>query len=215
MKDLRIEARFKNERLWQAIEERFRLAKGDSAGCVALAARTIGIAQTALSQLLNLQKSPYSTHKNRGGEPLASTRQIADFFGENVEELFPQTLYGLALPKVVVKTVESATVLSLQEARSQHLLPAVDDELMRAEDTTSLRQDLESAIRTLRPREEKLLRLRFGLDDGKERTLDECAEAFGVCPQRARQIEARALRLLRHPSRSRKLRSHIPSWRQQ
>ncbi len=58
---------------------------------------------------------------------------------------------------------------------------------------------------TLTPREEKVLRLRFGLDDGRARTLEEVGKEFNVTRERIRQIEAKALRKLRHPSRSKKL----------
>ena len=62
---------------------------------------------------------------------------------------------------------------------------------------------------TLTPREEKVLRLRFGLDDGKARTLEEVGREFNVTRERIRQIEAKALRKLRHPSRSKKLRDFL------
>lgn len=68
---------------------------------------------------------------------------------------------------------------------------------------------LEGVLDTLTPREEKVLRLRFGLDDGRSRTLEEVGQVFGVTRERIRQIEAKALRKLRHPSRSKKLKDFL------
>ena len=74
---------------------------------------------------------------------------------------------------------------------------------------TLLREQLEEVMSTLTPREAKVLRLRFGLDDGKARTLEEVGKEFDVTRERIRQIEAKALRKLRHPSRSKKLRDYM------
>ena len=64
-------------------------------------------------------------------------------------------------------------------------------------------------MNTLTPREAKVLKLRFGLEDGKSRTLEEVGREFNVTRERIRQIEAKALRKLRHPSRSKKLRDYM------
>ena len=74
---------------------------------------------------------------------------------------------------------------------------------------TLLKEQLMEVLDTLKPREEKVLRLRFGLDDGKARTLEEVGREFNVTRERIRQIEAKALRKLRHPSRSKKLRDFL------
>ena len=74
---------------------------------------------------------------------------------------------------------------------------------------TMLREQLEEVMSTLTPREEKVLKLRFGLEDGKSRTLEEVGREFKVTRERIRQIEAKALRKLRHPSRSKKLRDYM------
>lgn len=72
-----------------------------------------------------------------------------------------------------------------------------------------LKEQLEDVLNTLTPREEKVLRLRFGLDDGRARTLEEVGQIFNVTRERIRQIEAKALRKLRHPSRSKKLKDFL------
>ena len=74
---------------------------------------------------------------------------------------------------------------------------------------TLLKEQLEEVMSTLTPREAKVLRLRFGLDDGKARTLEEVGKQFDVTRERIRQIEAKALRKLRHPSRSKKLKDYM------
>lgn len=72
-----------------------------------------------------------------------------------------------------------------------------------------LREDIIDVMASLSPRERDVLRLRFGLDDGRQRTLEEVGQLFGVTRERIRQIEAKALRKLRHPNRSRRLRDYI------
>lgn len=72
-----------------------------------------------------------------------------------------------------------------------------------------LKEQLMDVLNTLTPREEKVLRLRFGIDDGRQRTLEEVGKEFNVTRERIRQIEAKALRKLRHPSRSRKLKDFL------
>ena len=74
---------------------------------------------------------------------------------------------------------------------------------------TLLREQLGDVLNTLTPREEKVLRLRFGLEDGRPRTLEEVGKEFNVTRERIRQIEAKALRKLRHPSRSKRLRDFL------
>ena len=74
---------------------------------------------------------------------------------------------------------------------------------------TLLREQLAEVLHTLSPREEQVLKLRFGLEDGRTRTLEEVGREFNVTRERIRQIEAKALRKLRHPSRSKKLRDYL------
>ena len=72
-----------------------------------------------------------------------------------------------------------------------------------------LREQLGSVLNTLTPREEMVIRLRYGLDDARPRTLEDVGKEFGVTRERIRQIEAKALRKLRHPNRSKKLKDFI------
>ena len=79
----------------------------------------------------------------------------------------------------------------------------------KAADRAMVAQQINQALKSLTPREEKVIRLRFGLDDGRPRTLEEVGKEFNVTRERIRQIEAKALRKLRHPSRSRKLKDYL------
>ncbi|NLA34039.1 MAG: RNA polymerase sigma factor RpoD [Tenericutes bacterium] len=99
------------------------------------------------------------------------------------------------------------------EEEDSHLGDFISDErTMSPEEYATvelLKEELSHALLTLTDREEKVLRLRFGLDDGQCRTLEEVGQLFGVTRERIRQIEAKALRKLRHPSRSRKLKDFL------
>ena len=83
--------------------------------------------------------------------------------------------------------------------------PAPEDQVSK----TLLREQLDKVLHTLTPREESVLKLRFGLEDGRPRTLEEVGKVFDITRERIRQIEAKALRKLRHPSRSRHLKNYI------
>ena len=72
-----------------------------------------------------------------------------------------------------------------------------------------LKEQLIGVLNTLTPREEKVLRLRYGIDDGRQRTLEEVGKEFNVTRERIRQIEAKALKKLRNPSRSKRLRDFL------
>ena len=99
------------------------------------------------------------------------------------------------------------------EEEDSHLGDFIPDEdapvPAEAASHTLLKEQLSDVLKTLTPREEKVLRLRFGLEDGRPRTLEEVGKEFNVTRERIRQIEAKALRKLRHPSRSKKLRDFL------
>lgn len=99
------------------------------------------------------------------------------------------------------------------EENDSHLGDFIEDgEAMDPEDNASyemLKTELEDVLETLTDREENVLRLRFGLDDGRQRTLEDVGKVFGVTRERIRQIEAKALRKLRHPSRSKQLKDFL------
>jgi len=99
------------------------------------------------------------------------------------------------------------------EEEDSHLGDFIEDQEARAPaeeaSFTMLREQLDEVLTTLTDREQKVLRLRFGLDDGRARTLEEVGQRFGVTRERIRQIEAKTLRKLRHPSRSKKLKDYL------
>ena len=124
---------------------------------------------------------------------------------------------GVSVDKVreIMKIAQDPVSLEtpIGEEEDSHLGDFIpdDDIPAPAEATTAtlLKEQLIDVLTTLTPREEKVLRLRFGIDDGRQRTLEEVGKEFNVTRERIRQIEAKALRKLRHPSRSRKLRDFL------
>ena len=144
-------------------------------------------------------------------------RQLVQELGREPElEELAETL-GMQVEKVreIMKISQEPVSLEkpIGEEEDSHLGDFIpDDDAMSPVDQvtyTLLREQLLSAMNTLTMREEKVLRLRFGLDDGRPRTLEEVGKEFDVTRERIRQIEAKALRKLRHPSRSKELKDYL------
>lgn len=114
------------------------------------------------------------------------------------------------LQKYAIEPVSLETPIGEEE--DSHLGDFVLDETKNIEEDAMqslLRNDIEVALSSLTDREQKVIRLRFGFDDGRARTLEEVGQIFGVTRERIRQIEAKALRKLRHPNRSRKIKEYL------
>ena len=124
---------------------------------------------------------------------------------------------GVSVEKVreIMKIAQEPVSLEtpIGEEEDSHLGDFIPDDEMpapvEAATSTMLNEQLMDVLSSLTPREEKVLRLRFGIDDGRQRTLEEVGKEFNVTRERIRQIEAKALRKLRHPSRSRRLKDFL------
>ena len=124
---------------------------------------------------------------------------------------------GMPVDKVreILKIAQEPVSLEtpIGEEEDSHLGDFIeDDKTPTASDSvasTMLKEQIARVLDTLTPREEKVLRLRYGIDDGRPRTLEEVGRQFNVTRERIRQIEAKALRKLRHPSRSKKLKDYL------
>ncbi|MBQ2408754.1 MAG: RNA polymerase sigma factor RpoD [Bacilli bacterium] len=133
-----------------------------------------------------------------------SEEELAAKMGISVEKI--REIYKISQEPVSLET-------PIGEEDDSHLGDFVPDERnMSPEEYATnemLKDEISEVLLTLTEREEKVIRLRFGLEDGKSRTLEEVGQMFGVTRERIRQIEAKALRKLRHPSRSRKLKDYM------
>ena len=133
-----------------------------------------------------------------------SEEELAKKMNMSVEKI--HEIYKISQEPVSLET-------PIGEEDDSHLGDFVPDERnMSPEDFATnemLKDEIADVLLTLTEREEKVIRLRFGLEDGKSRTLEEVGQMFGVTRERIRQIEAKALRKLRHPSRSRKLKDYM------
>ena len=165
-------------------------------------ARTIRIPVHMVETINRLIRTSRQLLQQNGREP--TPEEIAKEMDVSVERV-------LEIQKIAQDPVSLETPIG--EEDDSHLGDFIqDDDSPSPQDAASytmLKEQLDEVMSTLTPREAKVLRLRFGLDDGKARTLEEVGKEFQVTRERIRQIEAKALRKLRHPSRSKKLRDYM------
>ena len=140
--------------------------------------------------------------QEKGREP--TQEEIAKEMGTTVERV-------IEIQKIAQDPVSLETPIGEEE--DSHLGDFIEDEQTAAPSDMvafqMLKEQLLGVLDTLTPREEKVLRLRYGLDDSRPRTLEEVGKEFNVTRERIRQIEAKALRKLRHPSRSKRLKDFL------
>lgn len=165
-------------------------------------ARTIRIPVHMVETINKLIRVSRQLLQELGRDP--SLEEIGEKMDLNVERV--REILKIAQEPVSLETpIGEEEDSHLGDFIEDHDAPAPAD----AASFTLLKEQLEEVLDTLTPREKRVLRLRFGLDDGRARTLEEVGQSFGVTRERIRQIEAKALRKLRHPSRSRKLRDFL------
>jgi len=165
-------------------------------------ARTIRIPVHMVETINKLIRVNRQLLQELGRDPTPDeTAKVMDIPEDRVREIL----------KIAQEPVSLETPIGEEE--DSHLGDFIPDEDAPAPSEAAsfilLKEQLEEVLETLTPREEKVLRLRFGLDDGRSRTLEEVGQEFGVTRERIRQIEAKALRKLRHPSRSKKLKDYL------
>ena len=162
-------------------------------------ARTIRIPVHMVETINRLKKVQSQLLHENGSEP--SEEQIAQAMDMSVERV-------REIMRVAQETVSMETPIGPEE--DSRLMDFIRDEDALAPDDAALKsitnEDIDSVLKTLTPREEAVIRLRFGLEDGRCHTLEQVGEQFQVTRERIRQIEAKALRKLRHPVRSSKFR---------
>lgn len=165
-------------------------------------ARTIRIPVHMVETINKVKKVSSQLLHTNGHEPTAE--EIASELDMPVDKV--REIMRVAQEPVSLET-------PIGEEEDSHLGDFIpDDDAPAPQDAAShtlLKEQLADVLDTLTPREEKVLRLRFGLEDGRSRTLEEVGKEFNVTRERIRQIEAKALRKLRHPSRSKKLKDFL------
>jgi RNA polymerase primary sigma factor len=164
--------------------------------------RTIRMPVHMGETIKKLSKAKSRLIQKNGSQPTTSEigREV-DMYPEKVEEIFELSRVPLSLDSPIGDNedahlgdmIEDRNTITPVDATSRHML----------------KEEIEGVLGTLTPREERIIQLRFGLEDGRSRTLEEVGLEFNVTRERIRQIEAHALRKLRHPSRSKRLRDYL------
>lgn len=165
-------------------------------------ARTIRIPVHMVETINRQVRAQRALLQELGREP--TPEEIGDYMGIPAEKV-------IEIQKIAQDPVSLETPIGEEE--DSHLVDFIEDTKTvapgEAAAQTMLREQLIQALHKLTPREEKVIRLRYGLDDGKQRTLEEVGREFNVTRERIRQIEAKALRKLRNPTKSKKLRDYL------
>ncbi|MCL1793529.1 MAG: RNA polymerase sigma factor RpoD [Oscillospiraceae bacterium] len=165
-------------------------------------ARTIRIPVHMVETINKVNKISKQLHQELGHQ--ASPEEVAAEMNMSVDKV-----------RDIMKIAQEPVSLEMPigEEDDSHLGDFISDDNApapaEAASYTLLREQLCEVLRTLSPREEHVLKLRFGLEDGRSRTLEEVGKVFNITRERIRQIEAKALRKLRHPSRSKRLRDYL------
>ncbi|MFC2066206.1 RNA polymerase sigma factor RpoD [Chloroflexota bacterium] len=165
-------------------------------------ARTIRIPVHMVETINRLLRISRRLAQEYGREP--TSREIAkemEVSSDKVREIVKVSQLPISLESPVGEEEDSPLGNSIED---RNTLPPVD-----VASKQLLKEQIEEVLYTLTPREQRVLQLRFGLEDGRSRTLEEVGREFNVTRERIRQIEAKALRKLRHPSRSRKLKDYL------
>ncbi|MGZ9587339.1 RNA polymerase sigma factor RpoD [Paenibacillus marinisediminis] len=164
--------------------------------------RTIRVPVHMVETINRYTRISRQLHQDNGREP--TLQEIADAMELSVEKV--QEIAKIAQEPVSLET-------PIGDENDSNLKDFIEDrEVMTPADSvafTLLKEQMDNILDTLTEREENVLRLRFGLDDGRPRTLEEVGKVFSVTRERIRQIEAKALRKLRHPSRSKQLKDYM------